>query len=80
MGYQTLYLQVECHPYLNQTKLISFCKQRGIVITAYSPLGSPSSIANADSPAPLKDPTLQEIAKKHGKSVAQIVLRYLVSI
>jgi diketogulonate reductase-like aldo/keto reductase len=49
------------------------------VVTAYSPLGSPNSIAKADSPAPLKDPKLQEIAKKHKKSVAQIILRYLVS-
>jgi diketogulonate reductase-like aldo/keto reductase len=49
------------------------------VVTAYSPLGSPNNIAKADSPAPLKDPKLQEIAKKHGKTVAQIILRYLVS-
>jgi diketogulonate reductase-like aldo/keto reductase len=72
-------LQVEFHPYLNQTKLIAFCKERGIVVTSYSPLGSPNTIAKAESPAPLKDPKLQEIAKKHGKSVAQIILRYLVS-
>jgi hypothetical protein len=77
---QASWLQVECHPYLNQSKLIAFCKERGIVITAYCPLGSPNSIAKADFPAPLNDPKLQEIAKKHGKSVAQIILRYLVSI
>jgi aldehyde reductase len=73
-------LQVECHPYLNQSKLIAFCKERRIVITAYCPLGSPNTIAKAESPAPLKDPKLQEIAQKYGKSVAQIILRYLVSI
>jgi len=49
------------------------------VVTAYSPLGSPNSIAKADTPAPLKDPKLQELAKKYKKSVAQIILRYLVS-
>ncbi|PNF24350.1 1,5-anhydro-D-fructose reductase [Cryptotermes secundus] len=70
--------QVECHPYLNQSKLIAFCKERGIVITAYCPLGSPNSIAKADFPAPLKDPTLQELASKYKKSVAQIILRYLI--
>ncbi|XP_069679121.1 aldo-keto reductase family 1 member B1-like [Periplaneta americana] len=70
--------QVECHPYLNQSKLIAFCKERNIVITAYSPLGSPNSVAKDDAPAPLKDPKLQEIAKKYKKSVAQVILRYLI--
>jgi diketogulonate reductase-like aldo/keto reductase len=74
------YCQVECHPYLTQNKLIAFCKERDIVITAYCPLGRPNSIANAESPAPLKDPKIQELAKKYNKSPAQIVLRYLVSI
>lgn len=74
------YFQVECHPYLTQNKLIAFCKEREIVITAYSPLCSPNTIASADSPAPLKDPKIQELAKKYNKSAAQIILRYLVSI
>jgi diketogulonate reductase-like aldo/keto reductase len=72
-------LQVECHPYLTQSKLIAFCKERGIVVTAYCPLGSPNSIAKEEFPAPLKDPKLQELATKYQKSVAQIILKYLVS-
>ncbi|KAJ9598314.1 hypothetical protein L9F63_010992, partial [Diploptera punctata] len=70
--------QIECHPYLNQSKLIAFCKERGIVITAYSPLGSPNAIAKETTPAPLQDPKLQQLAKKYKKSVAQIILRYLI--
>jgi len=70
--------QVECHPYLTQNKLIAFCKEREIVITAYSPLCRPSSTSAADWPAPLTDPKIQELAKKYNKSAAQIILRYLI--
>jgi aldehyde reductase len=74
--------QIECHPYLNQTKLIAFCKEKGITITAYSPFAGPTSIAplhKGETPEPLKDPKIKELAAKYGKSVAQIILRYLVS-
>ncbi|KAJ9598313.1 hypothetical protein L9F63_010991, partial [Diploptera punctata] len=70
--------QIECHPYLNQAKLIAFCKEKGIIITAYSPLGSPNAIAKETTQAPLQDPKLQELAKKYNKTVAQIILRYLI--
>jgi diketogulonate reductase-like aldo/keto reductase len=66
---------------LNQTKLIDFCKKKGIVVTAYSPFGGPASIALAipDAPAPLKDAKIKKLAEKRGKTPAQIILRYLVS-
>ncbi|KAJ8873159.1 hypothetical protein PR048_026776 [Dryococelus australis] len=73
--------QVECHPYMNQKKLRELCKQHNIVITAYSPLGNPgSSYLPPGTPNILKDAKLVELAGKHGKSVAQVILRYLVSV
>jgi hypothetical protein len=63
--------------------MIAFCKQRGIVVTAYAPFGRPGSNVNYmrhDVPSLLEDQKLKEIAMKHGKTAAQVILRYLVSI
>jgi len=71
--------QVECHPYLNQSRLLAFCKERDITLTAYSPLGSPDRPwAKPDDPKLLDDTKIQAIAAKHKKSPAQIVLRWQV--
>ena len=73
--------QIECHPYLNQKKLREFCKNHDILITSYSPLGSAGRPwATPEEPKLLQDPKLNEIAARTGKSVAQVILRYLVCI
>ncbi|SEO81446.1 aldo/keto reductase [Paenibacillus sp. OV219] len=59
--------QVELHPRLSQGELIKFCADNRIQIEAWSPLAQGQL---------LDDPTLQEIAAKHGKSIAQIILRW----
>jgi diketogulonate reductase-like aldo/keto reductase len=61
--------QVEYHPYLDQTPVLRAASQLDMSVTAY--------YAMADGKV-LKDPVLQEIAASHGKSVAQIVLRWIV--
>jgi len=59
--------QVEYHPHLTQIELLSFCKKEGIQLEAWSPLKQGQL---------LHDPVLEEIARKHNKSVAQIILRW----
>ena len=72
--------QVECHPYLNQTKLKDFCEKYGILLTGFSPLGSPDSpFKEPGQPeALLKNSTVLDIAERHSKSAGQILLRWQV--
>lgn len=62
-------LQGECHPYVDQTKILAACRERGIIFTAYCPLGRGRLIG---------DPVLSEIAKRKGRTLAQVALRWLV--
>jgi diketogulonate reductase-like aldo/keto reductase len=59
--------QVEYHPRLTQKELQAFCKEHNIQLEAWSPLMQGKL---------LDDETLSEIAEKHGKSVAQVILRW----
>jgi diketogulonate reductase-like aldo/keto reductase len=68
--------QVELHPYLQQRQLLRYCAAQGIVVEAYSPLGSPGSNCGTVAPAVLQDATLRRIAAAHNKSVAQVCLKW----
>lgn len=59
--------QVELHVFLQQPELIKFCHKNNIIVEAYSPLAHGYGI---------DDPVLAEIAKKHGKTSAQIMIRW----
>jgi glycerol 2-dehydrogenase (NADP+) len=61
--------QIENHPLCPQQEVVDFCKEKGIHITAYSPLGSTGS--------PLfKDEVVNEVAKKHSVGPAVVLLSY----
>jgi len=62
--------QVEVHPSFNQKKLVSYCGEKNIVVTAYAPLGRGKD---------LQEPLIAELAKKYGVSVPQVILNWIVS-
>jgi D-xylose reductase len=76
---QPAVLQVELHPYLTQEKLLRFCRENGIAVTAFSPLGAQSyfslNMAHADE-AVLDRAVVRETARRHGKTPAQVLLRW----
>jgi diketogulonate reductase-like aldo/keto reductase len=61
--------QVEMHPFLDQSKVVDACRTHGMAVVAYSPIAR----GNAKN-----DALLTRIGKAHGKSAAQVSLRYLV--
>ncbi|KAM4739679.1 aldo-keto reductase family 1 member A1-B isoform 1-T1 [Anableps anableps] len=70
-------LQVESHPYLAQVDLLAHCRDRGLVMTAYSPLGSPDRAwKHPEEPILLQESAILSLAEKYNKSPAQIILRW----
>ena len=65
-------VQVESHPYLPETELLEFCRQKGIVLLAFAPLG------HGMKPGLLDDPVISAIAARVGKTPAQVLLAWAV--
>jgi len=71
--------QLEVHAYYQRTSLVNYCLSRNICVTAHTPLGG--GIVNAESwntPIPLQDPIIGEIANAHSRSAGQVLLRSLL--
>ena len=60
--------QIECHPFLDQDKLIAATRKAGMAVVAYSPIARGSAKGND---------VLERIGKAHGKTAAQVCLRWL---
>lgn len=65
-------VQVEAHPYLPEEELLKFCKEKGIILLAFAPLG------HGMRPGPLEDPVILSIAARVGKTPAQVLLAWAV--
>lgn len=63
--------QVELHVFLQQPELVTYCQENDIVLEAYSPLAHGYS---------MDDPLLQQVADKHGKTTAQIMIRWCIEL
>jgi 2,5-diketo-D-gluconate reductase B len=61
--------QVEYHPYLNQSLVIDATRKAGLAVTAYCAM----AVGRV-----LTDPTIAEIAESHGRSIPQVVLRWVI--
>jgi diketogulonate reductase-like aldo/keto reductase len=63
--------QIEFHPFIykEQKEVLEFCKQKGIIVEAYSPLAQAQDMENT---------TLHAVAEHHGKTIAQVMLRWAI--
>nr|BAN41890.1 aldose reductase, putative [Entamoeba invadens] len=70
--------QVEFGVFLQQPKLMEYCKEHNIHVTGYSPLGNNGNAGRNKVDNVLEVPLLKEIAQKREKTVAQVILRFIV--
>jgi aldehyde reductase len=63
-------IQVEAHPYLPETELLEYCREKDILFLAFAPLG------HGIKPGPLEDPVVLAIAASIGKTPAQVLLAW----
>jgi diketogulonate reductase-like aldo/keto reductase len=61
--------QIECHPFLDQSAVIAACRRYGMAVVAYSPIARGSASSSE---------VLARIGRAHGKTAAQVCLRWLV--
>ena len=68
--------QIEVHPYFQQRDVQDFGAEHGILTQAWSPIGGITFYRDGSHGSTLDDPVIGDIAKAHGKSPAQVMLRW----
>lgn len=68
--------QIECHPYFQQREVQRFNAEHGILTQAWSPIGGITFYRDGSHGSTLEDPVIAGIARTHGKSAAQVMLRW----
>ena len=68
--------QIEVHPYFRQSELLSVNDQHGILSQAWSPIGGITFYRDGSKGSTLEDPVINQIGAAHGKTPAQVMLRW----
>src|SRR5256714_721171 len=68
--------QIEVHPYFAQREVQDFGTEHGILTQAWSPIGGITFYRDGSHGSTLDDPVIGDIARAHGKSAAQVMLRW----
>lgn len=68
--------QIEVHPYFRQSELLAFDAEQGILSQAWSPIGGITFYRGGSHGSTLNDPVINGIAAAHGKTPAQVMLRW----
>lgn len=74
--------QIELHPYLQQEKMLNWCRENDILLTAYAPLGSRDrhpSMKGDNEPSLLENPVIKNIADSQGMTTAQVLINWAVA-
>jgi 2,5-diketo-D-gluconate reductase A len=68
--------QIEVHPYFRQSELLAVDAEHGILSQAWSPIGGITHYRDGSHGSTLEDPVIKKIAAEHGKTPAQMMLRW----
>ena len=68
--------QIELHPYFAQPEVQAFAAEQGILTQAWSPIGGITFYRDGEHTSTLDDPVIGGIAETHGKTAAQVMLRW----